>query len=155
MKRVELHTDGSCLGNPGIGGWAYILVYNSFATEGYGSQAETTNNQMEIKAVLEGLKKLIEPCDIVLYTDSEYVANSINTWMAGWLKRQWKNTKNVEMWKEYVQLMKRGGHKLEAKWVKGHNGHPQNERCDQLARKAAETLKDDLKRQFQYRKYVR
>lgn len=139
MKAIELFTDGSCLGNPGFGGWAYVLTYNSFIKEGYGAVGHTTNNQMEIRAVLEGLRQLKEPCSITLFTDSEYVAKSINMWVEGWKEKNWKGVKNSELWKEFLKLSK--DHTINAMWVKGHNGHPQNERCDHLARSAAEQLR--------------
>ncbi|ALV25371.1 ribonuclease HI [Campylobacter iguaniorum] len=135
MKTICLFSDGSCLGNPGPGGWAYILEYGNFKKSASGSQKLTTNNQMEIKAVIEGLKALKEPCIVNLYTDSSYVANAINLWLENWIKKGFKNVKNVELWKELCTLL--SVHKVSANWVKAHNGHPQNEECDTLARNEA------------------
>lgn len=143
MKQILLFSDGSCLGNPGIGGWAYILRYKNHEKKEFGSKALTTNNQMELLAVLMGLKSLKEPCKIELFTDSSYVVNSINLWLDGWVKKNFKNVKNVDMWKEFLELSK--PHQITATWVKGHAGHKENEECDDMARNAALKLKDQLK----------
>ncbi|MGG7048956.1 MULTISPECIES: ribonuclease HI [unclassified Campylobacter] len=135
MKTVCLFSDGSCLNNPGPGGWACILEFNGVKKELSGGESQTTNNQMELRAVIEGLKALKEPCNVKLYTDSSYVANSINDWLDGWVKKNFKNVKNVDLWQEYIQISK--PHKVRANWLKAHNGHPQNERCDELARQEA------------------
>ncbi|MBE2984931.1 ribonuclease HI [Campylobacter sp. RM9344] len=135
MKTVCLFSDGSCLNNPGAGGWAYILEYGSAVKKSSGAQADTTNNQMELRAVIEGLKALKEPCNVNLYTDSSYVANSINNWLKGWVKKNFKNVKNVPLWQEYILVSK--PHVVKAVWVKAHNGHPQNEECDTMARDEA------------------
>lgn len=135
MKIVSLFSDGSCLNNPGPGGWAFILEYNGASKEISGGERETTNNQMELRAVIEGIKALKEPCEIRLYTDSSYVANAINSWLFNWVKKNFKNVKNVPLWQEYLAVSK--PHKVRAFWLKGHAGHPQNERCDQLAREQA------------------
>ncbi|MGG7074389.1 ribonuclease HI [Campylobacter sp. 9BO] len=135
MKTVCLFSDGSCLNNPGPGGWACILEFNGAKKELSGGESQTTNNQMELRAVIEGLKALKEPCNVKLYTDSSYVANSINSWLDGWVKKNFKNVKNVDLWQEYIQISK--PHKVSANWLKAHNGHPQNERCDELARQEA------------------
>ena len=139
MKTVCLFSDGSCLNNPGFGGWAYILEYNGKSKEASGANELTTNNQMELTAVIMGLKALKEPCCVNLYTDSSYVANAINEWLDGWFKKGFKNVKNIPLWQEYLEISK--PHKVKAVWVKAHNGHPQNERCDKLARAAATNLK--------------
>lgn len=141
MKTVCLFSDGSCLNNPGAGGWAYILEYGKHTKEQSGAQEITTNNQMEIRAVIEGLKALREPCEVKLYTDSSYVANAINLWLDGWVKKGFKNVKNIPLWQEFLQVSK--PHKITATWVKAHNGHPQNERCDTLAREAATKIKNE------------
>ena len=143
MKIVTLFSDGSCLGNPGAGGWAYILKFNEAQKKASGGEAYTTNNQMELKAAIMGLKALKEPCEVRLFTDSSYVANSINEWLANWKKRNFKNVKNVELWQEYLEISK--PHKVVASWVKGHAGHPENEECDQMARDEALRIKDENK----------
>lgn len=135
MKTVCLFSDGSCLENPGYGGWAYILEYNAHKKSASGGVAQTTNNQMELTAVIEGLKALKEPCNVKLYTDSSYVANAINEWLANWVAKNFKNVKNIELWQEFLEISK--PHKITAFWVKAHNGHQQNELCDQMAREAA------------------
>ena len=141
MKIVTLFSDGSCLGNPGAGGWAYILRFNKAQKKESGGEAFTTNNQMELKAAIMGLKALKEPCEVRLFTDSSYVVNSINEWLANWQKRNFKNVKNVEFWQEYLKISK--PHKVIASWVKGHAGHPENEECDQMARDEAQKIKDE------------
>ena len=139
MKSIEIYTDGSCLDNPGFGGWAYILSYQGHEKVGFGAQANTTNNQMELRAIIEALKALKEPCEISLYTDSNLMVQSINEWLEGWVKKDFKGKKNVPLWKEYLHAAK--PHKITAFWLKAHNGHELNERCDELARKAATELK--------------
>lgn len=142
MKQILLFSDGSCLGNPGIGGWAYILRYKNHEKKEFGTNELTTNNQMELTAVLMGLKSLKEPCKIELFTDSSYVVNSINLWLKSWVKKNFKNVKNVDMWKEFLELSK--PHQITATWVKGHAGHKENEECDDMARNAALNLKEKL-----------
>ncbi|WP_148821887.1 ribonuclease HI [Campylobacter concisus] len=144
MKIVTLFSDGSCLGNPGAGGWAYILRFNKAQKKASGGEAYTTNNQMELKAAIMGLKALKEPCEVRLFTDSSYVINSINEWLSNWQKRNFKNVKNVELWQEYLKISK--PHKVIASWVKGHAGHPENEECDQMARDEAQKIKDESER---------
>lgn len=141
MKRVSLFTDGACSGNPGPGGWAFIMRCQKTEKEleRADGQSETTNNQMELKAVIEGLSALKESCHVDLYSDSAYVLNGMQQWMAGWKKRGWKrkdgsrlvSIKNVELWQSLDQAMQR--HEIEFHKVKGHSGHPENERCDELA----------------------
>lgn len=140
MKSVCLFSDGSCLGNPGYGGWAYILKYKDYAKKEFGAKADTTNNQMELTAVIMGLKSLKEPCEVKLMTDSSYVANSINSWLDGWVKKNFKNVKNIPLWKEYLEVSSL--HKVNAVWIKAHAGHPENEECDDMARNAALNLKE-------------
>lgn len=138
MKSICLFSDGSCLGNPGAGGWAYILRYKNHEKVGSGSQAYTTNNQMELTAVIEGIKVIKEPCKINLYSDSSYVVKGINEWLNGWVNKNFKNVKNTELWAEYIKVSK--NHQITAFWVRGHDGHPENERCDELARNEASKI---------------
>lgn len=143
LKKVELFCDGSCLKNPGNGGWAYILRYNGRQKIASGAQKNTTNNQMELIAALNGLKALREPCAVMLCTDSSYVANGINEWLQNWLKNGFKTAskqkvKNTEIWLELLNELKH--HEVKAIWVKGHAGHEENELCDKLAKKAAASL---------------
>ncbi|AQW85256.1 ribonuclease HI [Campylobacter pinnipediorum subsp. pinnipediorum] len=141
MKTICLFSDGSCLNNPGPGGWAYILEYKENIKKQSGGENNTTNNQMELRAVIEGIKALKEPCNIKLYTDSSYVANSINSWLEGWIKKDFKKVKNIELWKEYINVSQQ--HNINAIWVKAHNGHPQNEECDKMARDEAIKIKEN------------
>lgn len=135
MKKLEIYTDGSCLNNPGFGGWSFIILYKGHEKIGVGAEANTTNNRMELKAIIEALKALKEPCEISLFTDSNLMVQSINEWLESWIKKDFKGKKNVDLWKEYLMVAKE--HKIKAFWLKAHNGHPQNERCDSLAREAA------------------
>jgi ribonuclease HI len=139
MKQVTIFCDGSSLGNPGPGGYGVILRYGSREKELTGGDPMTTNNRMELMAVIEGLKALKEPCEVTIYSDSSYVVNAINDWLEGWIKRDFKKVKNPDLWQSYIEAAK--PHKIKAIWVKGHNGHPENERCDKLARTTAEKLK--------------
>ena len=137
MKQVEIFTDGACSGNPGPGGWGTVLRFGAIEKELSGGAADTTNNRMELTAVIEGLKALKEPCAVTLTTDSKYVCDSINkSWVYGWQKRGWiksdkKPALNVDLWEQLLPLLET--HKVTFVWVKGHAGHPENERCDQLA----------------------
>jgi len=141
MKSVSLFTDGACSGNPGPGGWAFILRCNQTEKELERSdgQPQATNNQMELRAVIEGLSVLKEPCTVELFSDSKYVLDGMKSWMAGWKKRGWKRkdgsklvpVKNVELWRELDRQM--GRHEINFNYVKGHAGHVENERCDELA----------------------
>ena len=142
MKSVALITDGSCLGNPGPGGWAAVLRYGKHARELSGADPETTNNRMEMTAVLEGLSALREPCRVTIEIDSEYVKKGITEWMAGWKRRGWKTVtkqpvKNQDLWRRLDEAVAR--HDVKWRWVKGHAGHADNNRCDELAREAAMT----------------
>ena len=139
LTKIDIHTDGACSGNPGPGGWCSILVYNGTEKEISGSEAWATNNQMELKSVIEALKMLNRPCEISLYSDSQYVVKSINEWLPGWVKTNFKGKKNVDMWKEYVELAKK--HKITAIHVKAHNGDYYNERCDKVAYNLAQSQK--------------
>jgi len=145
MKNIKIYSDGSSLGNPGPGGWGTVLEFNGHTKELSGGNPNTTNNQMELQGAIEGIKALKEPCKVELISDSKYVVQAINEWLAGWIRNNWKTAgkkpvKNLELWQEYVTISK--PHTITATWVKGHNGHPQNERCDQLAREEAEKLRD-------------
>lgn len=145
MKEVEIHTDGSCLGNPGPGGWAVVLRYQGRERELSGGEALTTNNRMELMAAIMALEALSEPCRIVLHTDSQYVRQGITEWMANWVRRNWKTAgggqvKNRDLWERLHAANQR--HKVEWRWVKGHSGNPDNERVDVLARDAATRFRD-------------
>lgn len=137
MKNVQIYTDGACSGNPGPGGWGAVLVYNSIEKEMSGSDKETTNNRMELTAVIEALKALKEPCNVVLTTDSKYVCDAINQrWVFSWQKNNWRKADkkpalNVDLWQELLPLLEK--HEVEFVWVKGHAGHKYNEICDKLA----------------------
>ena len=145
MKKVEIFTDGACKGNPGPGGWGAILRYGKAEKEISGGESSTTNNRMEISAVLEALKCLKESCDVTLYSDSQDVCNAINKgWAKKWRANNWMRNKtdpalNADLWEELLNLCEK--HKMTIIWVKGHAGHPENERCDRLAVAAAEKYK--------------
>lgn len=133
MKRVTLYTDGACSGNPGRGGWGAILIYGSYRKELSGGEQVTTNNKMELTAVIEGLKALNEPCEVDVYSDSAYVVNAfLQNWISGWIRRGWKNVKNIELWNELIALTEK--HKVHFNKVKGHADDELNNRCDELAR---------------------
>ncbi len=136
MKQIEMFTDGACSGNPGPGGWGCILRYQGVEKELSGGDPETTNNRMEMTAVIEGLKQLKEPCHIILSTDSKYVLEGATKWLAGWQAKGWRRADkkpvlNVDLWQELAALLAR--HQVDWVWVKGHAGHPENERVDALA----------------------
>ena len=139
MKSVKLFSDGSCLGNPGAGGWAYILQYGDAIKKASGAEATTTNNQMELTAAIMGLSALKQPCRVELFTDSEYVVKAVNSWLAKWIVTDFKGKKNADLWRRYLAAA--APHEIKASWVKGHAGHPQNEECDAMARAAAEAIK--------------
>ena len=141
MKKIEIFTDGSSLGNPGSGGWCAILRYGENEKILKGSQKIATNSQMELKAVLEALKVLNQPCEIILFSDSSYVVNAINKWLSNWIKKDFKNVKNLELWQEFIELSKI--HHIQAVWVKAHNGHAENEICDKIAKEEAQKVKDE------------
>ncbi len=137
MKNVEIYTDGACSGNPGPGGWGAVLIYNGVEKQLSGSEKETTNNRMELSAVITALKALKEPCKVTLTTDSKYVCDAINKgWLNSWQKNSWKKADkkpvlNIDLWQELLPLLDK--HRVEFIWVKGHNGHKYNEICDKLA----------------------
>jgi len=141
MKKVEIFTDGACSGNPGPGGYGTILKYGKHVKELSEGFTRTTNNRMELMAVIKGLEALKESCEVTVYSDSRYIVDAINKgWLQSWIKRNWKRgkneaVKNVDLWKRLVALMQK--HKVHFFWIKGHNNHPENERCDELAVKAA------------------
>ena len=142
MKRIEIFTDGACKGNPGPGGWCAILRYNGVEKVISGGEKETTNNRMELSAVLFALKALKEPCHITLQSDSKYVLDSLSKgWVYGWQKKGWKKSDgkpalNVDLWQQLLEEIKK--HELDYVWIKGHAGHPENERCDAQAVKESE-----------------
>lgn len=144
MSRVvTIHTDGACRGNPGPGGWGALLEYGDNQRLLYGGELNTTNNRMELTAVIKALQALKFNCQIELYTDSKYVLQGITDWMANWKKRNWrtadkKPVKNVDLWKELDELVSE--HDINWHWVKGHSGHPGNELADQLANKGIDEL---------------
>ncbi len=139
MKTIYLYCDGSSLGNPGFGGYCAILKYKDKKKIVKGAEKNATNNQMELLAAIRGIESLKEPCNIKLVSDSNYVVKAINEWLQGWIKKDFKNVKNIELWKRYIKAAR--VHKVEATWVKGHNGHEENEECDKIARNEAENLK--------------
>ena len=145
MKEVNLYTDGACRGNPGKGGWGAILVYSGKERELSGGEPSTTNNRMELTAAIEGLKALKEPCKVRLYSDSQYLVNAINKgWLENWKKKGWRKADrsavlNDDLWKTLDELL--SIHEVEFIWVRGHDGHEYNERCDELASGYAEQLR--------------
>lgn len=144
MKKIVIFTDGACSGNPGPGGWGAVLKFGGKSKEICGGEAETTNNRMELLAAIHGLNALKEQCEVDLFTDSVYVKDGITKWIFGWKKRGWKtadgkDVKNVELWKQLEEA--RARHKVELHWVKGHAGHPENERADELARQGLAPFK--------------
>ena len=143
MKDISLFSDGSSLGNPGYGGYCAILRYKENEKIISGSENDTTDNRMELQAVISGIEGLKESCNIKIYSDSSYVVNAINIWLLNWVKKSFKNVKNIDLWKKYLEVSKQ--HNIEAIWVKGHNGHIENERCDKIAREEAEKLKKGIK----------
>ncbi|MFZ2890011.1 ribonuclease HI [Sulfuricurvum sp.] len=142
MKKITLFSDGSALGNPGPGGYGAILRYGDKERIISGGEAHTTNNRMELLGVIEGLRALKEPCDVTIISDSSYVIRGINEWLEGWVKRNFAKVKNPDLWHEYISVS--AGHRVNGVWVRGHNGHPENERCDVIAKEAAEKFKKGL-----------
>jgi ribonuclease HI len=141
LKQLEIFTDGACKGNPGPGGWGAVIRYGKHEKEISGGEPDTTNNRMELAAAIQALKILIEPCHIKLHTDSKYVLDGITKWIHGWQRNGWKNAskqpvRNADLWRDLIDAVAR--HQVEWIWVKGHNGHPENERADRLASDAAE-----------------
>lgn len=143
-ERVEIFTDGACSGNPGPGGWGALLRMGGHEKELYGGEADTTNNRMELTAVIRALEALTRPVHACVHTDSQYVQKGISEWIHAWKRRGWRTAgrqpvKNAELWRELDELAAR--HRIEWRWVKGHAGHAENERADALARRGIETLK--------------
>ncbi|MDM0057861.1 ribonuclease HI [Variovorax fucosicus] len=143
MNEVVIYTDGACKGNPGPGGWGAWLKSGATEKELFGGELNTTNNRMELTAVIEGLAALKRPCKVILYLDSQYVRQGITEWIRGWKAKGWMTAakqpvKNVELWKQLDKLVQEGGHTIDWRWVKGHSGDPGNERADMLANKGVE-----------------
>ena len=149
MKHVDIYTDGACRNNPGRGGWGAILVYEGREKELSGGEPMTTNNRMELSAVIAALSALKEPCAIKLTTDSQYVVNAIEKgWLQSWQKNGWRKSDksrvlNVDLWEKLILLL--DTHDVSFVWVRGHNGHPYNERCDALATAFADTFESESK----------
>lgn len=144
LSKVIIHTDGGCLGNPGVGGWAAVLEAGKHTKEISGGEPATTNNRMELRAAIEALNALVKPCAVEMHTDSQYVRNGITKWVAGWKKNGWKTAskqpvKNEDLWRALDAATLR--HQVKWHWVKGHAGHTDNERCDQLCWEAMESIK--------------
>lgn len=145
MKEVEIFTDGACRGNPGPGGWGAVLRFNGRERQLWGGEAQTTNNRMELRAAIEALAALKEPCRVNLTTDSVYVRDGITQWLPNWKRRGWKTAsrqpvKNAELWRELDQQNQR--HEVHWHWVKGHSGHPENELADRLANRGIDELQE-------------
>ena len=144
MKHVDAYTDGACRGNPGPGGWGAVLVYGKHERELSGGEAHTTNNRMELQGVIAALSALKEPCEVTLTTDSKYVSQAVNEkWVYGWRERGWRKADkspalNVDLWEILLPLLEK--HEVSFVWVKGHAGHPFNERCDRLATAYADSF---------------
>jgi ribonuclease HI len=141
QTKLIIYTDGACKGNPGIGGWGAILMYGNKSKEIYGYAPETTNNRMELSAVIEALKAIKRSCPITIFTDSQYVKRGITEWIDGWIKKNWKNVKNVDLWQELYPLNKQ--YDIDWQWVRGHNGDKYNERADELANLAITLAQQD------------
>ena len=143
MSAVEIYTDGACKGNPGVGGWGALLRFNDHEKEIFGGEADTTNNRMELTAVIEALATLTRDCDAVVFTDSSYVQKGISEWIHGWKKNGWKTAsrqpvKNADLWLKLDELRRQ--HRVDWRWVKGHAGHVENERADELANRGVELM---------------
>lgn len=140
MKRVTLFCDGSSLGNPGSGGWCGILRYGEHEKILSGGTQRATNNQMELTALIRGLEALKEPCEVLVVCDSKYVLGGLSKWLPNWIRRDFKNVKNPELWRLYLKVSK--PHKIEVQWVRGHSGHLENEICDKIAKEEALKFKN-------------
>ncbi len=143
LTQVEIYTDGACKGNPGPGGWGVLLRSSGHEKELFGGEPQTTNNRMELLAVITALNTLTRPCEIILHTDSQYVKNGITSWIHGWKKNGWKTAdrkpvKNADLWMALDEAQKR--HRIDWRWVKAHNGHEFNERADELANRGVEMV---------------
>ena len=149
MNRVEIYTDGACKGNPGPGGWGALLKSVSTQKELFGGEVLTTNNRMELTAVIQALTVLKRPCHVTLHVDSQYVLKGMTEGMAGWKARGWKTAtkqavKNVDLWQRLDQLVNTAGHKIDWRWVRGHTGDPGNEQADALANRGVEQVQLSL-----------
>ena len=145
MNTVHIYTDGACKGNPGPGGWGVLLRSGATEKALFGGSPDTTNNRMEMQAVIEALSALKRPSHVILHVDSQYVLNGITQWLAGWKAKGWKTAskqpvKNVDLWQRLDDLVHQGGHQIEWRWVKGHAGDPGNERADELANQGVESV---------------
>jgi ribonuclease HI len=143
VDKVTIHTDGACRGNPGRGGWGAVLESKGQEKEIYGAERETTNNRMELMAAIRALEALKRPCEVTLVTDSVYLKSGITEWLEQWQRRDWKTAarkpvKNVDLWQRLERAL--DGHRMHWKWIKGHSGHPLNERADQLANRAIDEM---------------
>lgn len=148
MKQVEIYTDGACRGNPGPGGWGALLRYNGHEREIYGGEPETTNNRMELRAAVQALNALRESCRVRLVTDSQYVRKGISEWLENWKRNGWRTAsrqpvKNVDLWQALDAAAAR--HEIEWCWVRGHSGHPENERADQLANRGIDEMQERVR----------
>ncbi len=146
MKTVIIHTDGACKGNPGPGGWGVLLESGDHTRELFGGEAQTTNNRMELMAVIQALGALKRPCRVEIHLDSEYVRKGITEWVQGWKAKGWRTAskqpvKNADLWQQLDQLVQTGGHDLSWHWVKGHAGHAGNERADALANQGVASVR--------------
>jgi ribonuclease HI len=147
VKKIVAHSDGACRGNPGPGGWAAVLTYESRRKELSGGAPATTNNRMELQAAIEALRSLKQPCEIEFFTDSKYVQNGISQWVAGWKRNGWRTAakqpvKNADLWRELDAAASQ--HRIIWQWLKGHAGHEENERCDVLANEAIDKIQKDF-----------
>ncbi len=143
MNAIDIYTDGACKGNPGPGGWGVLLKSGDTVKELFGGENPTTNNRMEMQAVIEALGALKRPCAVTLHVDSQYVLKGITEWLPGWKAKGWRTAakqpvKNVDLWQKLDALVAGGGHKIDWRWVRGHNGDPGNERADELANMGVE-----------------
>jgi ribonuclease HI len=144
MAAVEIYADGACKGNPGLGGWGALLRYNGHEKEFFGGEKNTTNNKMELQAVISGLQALTRSCDVIVHVDSQYVQKGISEWIHNWKKNGWKTSdrkpvKNAELWKQLDEIQAK--HNVKWVWVRGHNGHELNERADALANKGVDSVR--------------
>ena len=145
IQSVEIHTDGACKGNPGPGGWGVLMRSSGHVKELFGGELTTTNNRMELTAVIQALKALKRPCTVALYLDSQYVRQGITQWIHGWKAKGWRTAdrqpvKNVDLWQELDRLVSASGHRIDWHWVKGHAGDPGNERADALANQGVQQV---------------
>ena len=143
MNPIEIYTDGACKGNPGPGGWGVLLKAGGTEKELFGGEMATTNNRMELMAVIQALSALKRPCEVTLFLDSQYVLKGITEWLPGWKAKGWRTAskqpvKNVELWQQLDALVQQSGHQIDWRWVRGHNGDPGNERADALANRGVD-----------------